>query len=522
MKLSVREVFRRLDRRSFLQATAMLGVSHLALRRVSFANQNPSFSSDPFTLGVASGDPTADGFVLWTRLAPDPLHDGGMPPEAIQVRWEIATDDAMRNIVQSGDATATAELAHSVHVEPRGLQPNRPYWYRFQAGDASSVIARTATLPSENSAVDRFRFAFASCQHYEAGYYHAYADMLTQNLDMIVHLGDYIYEGAGTKGKVREVPGKEIYSINDYRNRYAVYKSDEDLKAAHALCPWLITWDDHEFDNNYAADHSEEPNIDVADFLQRRTAAYQAFYEHMPLRAAQLPSGPNLNLYRSCDIGDLISFQVLDTRQYRTPQPCGDGNKQPCEQVFSPEATLLGYAQESWLQTQLSNSKCQWNVLAQQVMMGRVDRNPTEAVAWSMDQWAGYDVARRRLLDWIDHQKISNPVVLTGDIHCNWVNDLKVDFDDPKARTVATEFVGTSITSGGDGPAERKDHDGVRRDNPFVKFYNGERGYVACEVRTDGWDSDYRVVKSVQAPESECLSRAHFFIEPDRPGAVRS
>ncbi len=522
MKTSSLQLIRRLDRRDFLQVASAFSLAGLAARPALGIVRNANFAVDPFTLGVASGDPSDDGFVLWTRLAPDPLNGGGMNPEAVQVRWEVATDDAMQTIVQQGEVTASADWAHSIHVEVAGLKPNRPYWYRFTAGDAISPVGRARTAPSRDAAIDKLRFSFASCQHYETGYYYAYRDMIAEEQDLIVHLGDYIYEGAMQKGRLRAHIGGEIDSLEEYRNRYALYKSDPDLKAAHAHCPWLVTWDDHEFDNNYANDHSEKSDVDPVDFLQRRARAYKAYYEHMPLRKSQLPSGPNLQLYRSVAFGNLAEFQVLDTRQYRTPQPCGDGNKPLCDEVFSKDATLLGSSQENWLTTGLSKSTAKWNVLAQQIMMGRVDRNPEEGVAMSMDQWAGYDVPRTRLLSWLRDHQISNPVVLTGDIHSNWVNDLKPNFDNVHEQPVATEFVGTSISSGGDGAQTRKDTAGVLRDNPFVKFYNAERGYVRCTLTPKQWESDYRVVTSVTQPTFEALSRAKFVVEAGKAGATQA
>lgn len=522
MKINMSSLVERLDRRSFLRVSAAFGLAGLAARPSLGIARTKSFANDPFSLGVASGDPSSDGFVLWTRLAPDPLNGGGMKPEPVNVRWEVATDDSMHKIVQQGEAMATADWGHSVHVEVAGLEPNRPYWYRFTAGDAQSPIGRGLTAPRADTAFERLRFSFASCQHYETGYYHAYRDMIAQEQDLIIHLGDYIYEGPAIKGRIRSHIGPEINSLDDYRNRYALYKSDADLKAAHAHCPWLVTWDDHEFDNNYANDHSEEKGIDPVAFLERRARAYQAYYEHMPLRKSQLPSGPNLKLYRSSSFGTLVQFHVLDTRQYRTPQPCGDGNKPLCDEVFSKDATLLGSTQEQWLTDGLSKTNSKWNVLAQQVMMGRVDRNPEEGVAMSMDQWAGYEVPRTRLLSWLRDHQVANPVVLTGDIHSNWVNDLKTNFDDANEPAVATEFVGTSISSGGDGAETRKDTAGVLRDNPFVKFYNCERGYVRCTVTPKQWESDYRVVTSVTQPTFEALSRAKFVVEAGRAGAVRS
>lgn len=522
MKTSSSQLLRHLDRRYFLQVASAFGLAGLAARPSLGIARAMNFGVDPFSLGVASGDPSADGFVLWTRLAPDPLNGGGMSPDPVQVRWEVALDDSMQTIVQSGEATANADWAHSVHIEVAGLKPNRPYWYRFTAGDAISPVGRARTAPTRDASIDKLRFSFASCQHYETGYYYAYRDMIAEEQDLIVHLGDYIYEGPMQKGRLRAHIGGEINSLEEYRNRFALYKSDPDLKAAHAHCPWLVTWDDHEFENNYANDHSETKGVDPVQFLERRARAYKAYYEHMPLRKSQLPSGPNLQLYRSSAFGNLVEFQVLDTRQYRTPQPCGDGNKPLCDEVFSKDATLLGAAQEDWLTARLSKSPAKWNVLAQQIMMGRVDRNPEEGVAMSMDQWSGYDVPRTRLLSWLRDHKISNPVVLTGDIHSNWVNDLKPNFDDAQEQPVATEFVGTSISSGGDGAETRKDTAGVLRDNPFVKFYNAERGYVRCTITPKAWESDYRVVTSVTQPTFEALSRAKFTVEAGTAGAVKS
>ncbi|MCC7017879.1 MAG: alkaline phosphatase D family protein, partial [Rhodospirillales bacterium] len=395
------------------------------------------------------------------------------------------------------------QLGHSVHVEIEGLRPDRWYFYRFHAGEATSRVGRARTTPAFDAVPDRLRFAFASCQHYEHGYYTAYQHMLGDDLDLVVHLGDYIYEGAAAKGKPRAHLGGELMSLDDYRNRYALYRTDEHLQAAHARFPWLVTWDDHEFDNNCAGDISEEKNVAKEPYLIRRAAAYQAYYEHMPLRAAQLPKGPHLTLYRRCHFGRLASFQVLDTRQYRSDQPCGDGNKRPCEQVFAKDVTVLGDTQEKWLNDGLTSSTAQWNVLAQQIMMARVDRAPGESIAWSMDQWAGYDEPRKRLFRELVARKVSNPVVLTGDIHSNWVNDLKIDFDDAKAPVIATEFVGTSISSGGDGAEKPKDLDRSLSENPFVKFLNTERGYVRCDLNQSQWRSDYCVIPKVSQPGGE-------------------
>ncbi|MEO1529400.1 MAG: alkaline phosphatase D family protein [Planctomycetota bacterium] len=509
------------SRRQLLRvaSTSALAWPFLCLPSTLAADRTVKLGDWPFQLGIASGDPSADGFVLWTRLAVDPLRGGGMPQEDLLVRWRVCDDEAMKQEVRSGVATAAAEWGHSVHVEVQGLKPDRTYWYQFTIGGEESPIGRTRTTPTGDAMPDRLRFAFASCQHYETGYFTAYKHMADEDLQAVVHLGDYIYEGGAAKNKPRSHGGPEIVTLEDYRNRHALYRTDPDLQAAHAAFPWIVTWDDHEFDNNYAAEISEQPNVVTAQFLARRAAAYQAYYEHMPLRRSSLPHGPAMQLYRNVTYGRLAQFSVLDTRQYRSDQPCGDKRSAPCDEVFDPDASLLGAVQEKWLCDGLLSSPAQWNILAQQVMMARVDRTPGEAVSWSMDQWSGYDAARKRLLQFLADRHVANPVVITGDIHTNWVNDLKVDFDDERESAVATEFVGTSITSGGNGAAKPKSTDGLLADNPFVKFYNAERGYVRCDVTPNEWRTDFRVVPKVTEKGSPCLTRASYVVENGQPGA---
>jgi alkaline phosphatase D len=509
---------RQLNRRSFLTGTASLAAAALWSDHAQGATARLlRFSTDPFTLGVASGDPSPDGFVLWTRLATDPLADGGMLPEPVQVAWEVAEDEAMRKPVQRGTAIATPQWGHSVHVEVKGLKPDRWYWYRFHAGTETSPVGRTRTLPAANTLPERLRFAFASCQHYETGLFTAYEHMLRESPDLVIHLGDYIYEGAAREKQVRKHLGPELMTLTDYRRRHAQYKTDPALQAMHAAAPWLVTWDDHEFDNNCAGVTSEQMGISPAAFLQRRAAAYQAYYEHMPLRRSSIPKGPDMLLYRRVGFGRLASFFVLDTRQYRTDQPCGDGNKPPCPETLNPQATLLGEAQRNWLFRGLRASDAGWNVLAQQIMMARVDRRNGPEIALSMDQWPGYEIERRRVLKYFHERKIANPVVLTGDIHSNWANNLIADFDGLDGRTVATEFVGTSISSGGDGALAPKGLQETLSENPFVKFHSTERGYVSCEVTPGHWRSDYRAVEYVSRPGSPLRTRASFVVESGRP-----
>ncbi len=478
----------------------------------------PKFLADPFSLGVASGDPTPDGTVLWTRLAPDPLDGGGMPPQIIPVGWEVATDDRMRRVVKRGTIAARPDLAHSVHAEVRGLDPSRWYWYRFKVGSNLSPIGRTRTAPARGTHSDKLTFAFASCQHYEDGFYTAHRHMAREDLDLVVFLGDYIYEGGIRPGRTRQHNGAEIVTLSDYRNRYALYKSDPDLREAHAAFPWIVTWDDHEVDNNYAGAIDQDASSSE-EFLRRRAAAYQAYYEHMPLRVSSLPGGPNMRLYRRLTYGSLAEFSVLDTRQYRADQPCGDGHKERCPKAFDPRATLLGPDQERWLLRGLDQSRARWNVLAQQVMMSQTIEVAGDAKKYGMDNWNGYVAARNRLLSFIRERRPSNPVVLTGDIHSNWVCDVKTDFDDLKSETIATEFVGTSISSGGDGTTNRAEADRRLAANPHVKFFSAQRGYVRCVLMPERWQSDYRVVEAVTRRDAPITTRASFIIENGRAGA---
>lgn len=511
------------SRRQFLGASASLAAAAVwSSRALGVTRRNVKLPEQPFQLGVASGDPAPDGFVIWTRLAPDPTHGGGMPEEAVEVAWQVAEDEAMTRVVRRGTTVANPEWAHSVHVEVEGLRPDREYWYQFQAAGETSPRGRTRTMPPSDALPDSLRFAFASCQHYEQGLFTAYEHMAREDLHLVVHLGDYIYEAAARDGLVRKHVGPELKSLADYRNRHAQYKTDPALQATHAAFPWIVTWDDHEFANNCAGAISERPDEPPEQYLVRRANAYKAYYEHMPLRRAALPDGPDMLLYRRIAFGRLADFNVLDTRQYRTDQPCGDGNKPPCDEVYDPKATLLGDEQEKWLLSGLAASQARWNVLAQQVMMARVDRIAGERVGYSMDQWPGYEMNRRRILKFFHERKIAGPIVLGGDIHSNWCNDLIADFDDLDAAVVATEFVGTSISSGGNGSEVARTTQNVLDENPFVNYYNAQRGYVRCVVEPGLWRSDYQGVDYVTRPGAPLVTRASYVVENDRPGAQRA
>jgi len=507
-------------RRLLLGASALAGLVFTGSAQRILAQ--PRFSSYPFTLGVASGDPTPDGFVLWTRLAPEPLTGGGMPALAIAVDWIVALDEKMTRVVQRGSVDAEPEWAHSVHVEVEGLLPDRWYWYQFRVGGEVSMIGRTRTAPLPGAAMQRLRFAVASCQHFEQGYFSAYRHMLDDDLDFVMHVGDYIYEGSWGE-QIRRHEGAGAVTLDQYRNRHACYKTDMDLQRAHQAYPWLLTWDDHEVENDYAADVSSFGES-TEDFVQRRVAAYRAYYEHMPLRARSRPQGRQMLMYSQVSFGDLANFQMIDDRQYRAAHACATpGHNEglmvsDCAQRYAANQTMLGTTQERWLFDNLSNSRARWNVIGQQTLMAPFEsrQDNGEYAVWT-EGWDGYASARSRLLNHIADHEVRNAIVLGGDVHAFYVADLKTDFYDQLAPTIATEFVGTSITS------HDVDYASIMRDlphNPHIRYFDSRwRGYLRCEVTPQLWRSDLQIVDDVSDKNSSGRTLVSLVVEDGRPGA---
>lgn len=514
----------RYARRHLLRGAVALATASLVipgLRRLARAQVR--FTGYPFTLGVASGCPRPDSVVLWTRLAPEPFAGGGMTPVRVEVRWEVAADEQFTRPVQQGSVWTANEVGHSVHVDVQGLEPARWYWYRFLVGEEVSPVGRTRTAPAPQAVLERFRCAVASCQHYEQGYFSAYHHMAADDVELVIFVGDYIYESPGRDNPVRLHAGPEPHTVVDYRNRYAQYRSDPDLQRMHALVPWITTWDDHEVDNDYANEQSE--HLDP-QFLLRRAAAYQAYYEHMPLRASARPRGPHLRLYERYTFGNLLQVYLLDDRQYRSPQACprpGMGGSTTvqaaqCPALRDPTRTLLGAEQEAWLLQALQTSPTRWNVLAQQTLMARAGRLVGPQQEFWTDGWDGYPVARTRLLKALADPRPTNPLVVGGDVHSHWVCDLKADFDDPQSPVVATEICGTSITSQGP-PQERID--AARAANPHIKFANGDkRGYLQLDITQERCQAHLRALDSVKKRSSTVSTLASFVVENGRPGAL--
>ncbi|PWJ09050.1 alkaline phosphatase [Streptomyces sp. NWU49] len=505
------------DRRRVLTAgAAVLGAAaagQLWLPATARAVEKP-LPDGVFSLGVASGDPLADGIVLWTRLAPDPLNGGGMPDRTVPVEWQLATDAGFKGIVRRGTARARPAYGHSVHVDVRGLRPGTTYWFRFRAGGQLSPVGRTRTAPAPHSAGGRLRVALASCQNWQHGYFTPYADMREQDPDVVVFVGDYIYESTPSATGVRRHEGTgEPYGLAQYRNRYAQYRSDPDLAAMHAHAPFVVTFDDHEVDNDFAGEIPQDPDKQPHDaFVARLTAAYQAYYEHMPVRATAVPNGPHIRMYRRLEFGRLARLNVLDTRQYRSDQATSQEGAQ------DPSLTMLGAAQRRWLVDGLRRSPARWNLIASQIMMAETDLRVGPGKLWFYDAWDGYQAERNALLE--EFARVRNPVVLTGDRHLTMVGDLKADFADPDSAVVGAEFVGTSISSNGDQDqaAFAREWDPRRADNPHWKLLDAHRGYHLFDIRPDRIDARVRVVDTVVEPRATPSTLATLRVEAGRPG----
>jgi alkaline phosphatase D len=512
-------------------AVAAVGASTLATGSARPAAAHGSDTATPFPLGVASGDPLPDAVVLWTRLIRDRRSS-----RPVRVGWQVAKDERFRRVVRSGSAWARPELAHSVHVDARGLEPGREYFYRFKADGHLSPVGRTRTAPHRFARPEHLRFGVASCQDLQNGYWPAYWGLADEDFDVVFHLGDYIYEydpDSRFADRRHTTPATlgldQLRTLDDYRSRHAQYKSDPALRAAHAAGAWVVTWDDHETENNYA-DLVDELDSGAAhqtpeEFSRQRAAAYQAYYEHMPIRAHLRPGKDGMRIYRRFDFGLLARVNVLDTRQYRTDQPGpGDLGPEPFG-AGNTAGTLTGDEQERWLARGLVHSPARWNVIAQQVMMSRTRfPNPTgqpPPTVVNLDQWDGYMPQRERLLRLLADERVDNPVVLAGDIHSTWISDLRLDFDDPASPVVAAEFVGTSISS--DFPvafdAPLKQANPLL--NPHVRYYDGlKRGYLRCDVTRESWRTDVRVVDTIEVREAPVYTSASFAVEAGRPGVV--
>jgi alkaline phosphatase D len=452
-----------------------------------------------------------------------------MPRQAVTVQWEVADDERFTRIVQRGQQQAAPELAHSVHAEVPGLQPDRWYFYRFMVGDAVSATGRTRTLPAPDAPASRLRVAYASCQRWDHGYFSAYRHMLREELDLVLFLGDYIYEYPGAGNGVRIPTGGWVVTLDDYRQRYALHRSEPDLQAMHAACPWLATWDDHEVQNDYAGLVPGDSGPQVADFAVRRAAAYQAFYEHMPVRAsalvrgvAGLMSGAETRLYSQQRFGRLANIVLLDDRQYRDDHACNPEGKlgsksidpATCAIWDDPKRTLLGSAQEQWLDTALGAKDATWTVFGQQTLFGQRDGKLGEGRLLWNDGWDGYPAARKRLTDTLQRREVANSVMLGGDVHENWVGHIKADYDKADSASLGVELCGTSITSRSGGNSRIP---GLLAENPHFVFADSVgKGYGVVELTPQRLTAKLRVVDDVTRQDTKIDTLASFTAEAGR------
>ncbi|MGK6320759.1 alkaline phosphatase D family protein [Sphingomonas sp. DT-204] len=503
-----------LDRRTLLTGAAALAAARFAqagvMARVREARLR--LSADPFALGVASGDPAPDGFVLWTRVL-------GIEEDAA-IAWEVAEDEGFKRIARKGRALAVKGRARAVHVPVRGLRPGLPYFYRFHLGGAVSRIGRTATIADDPQTL---RLALTSCQHWEQGWFSAYRDMIAQRPDAVLQVGDYIYEKSfGAGPDVRSFGAPDPHTLDEYRARHALYRTDRDLADAHAALPFIVTWDDHEVENDYAGAEGGATADPVA-FVRRRAAAYQAYFEHMPIDPVRLLPSGEARLYRRFGWGRLASVHMLDTRQYRTPHACGAPERRggrivrDCAAMTAAGATMLGRAQEAWLAKGLRDERAAWSLVAQQTLFSRLYLPQGREAAYS-DIWDGYAATRERTLAALAQPAVRNPVLLGGDVHSFWINDVKQDFARPESPTVATEVV-TSCLASRNGPEAL--FAPAPRLNPHVRFLdNAHAGYVLLDVTASRLVIDLRAAESLADPGSACRSLARYDVESGHPGII--
>ncbi|AOW94391.1 alkaline phosphatase [Rhodococcus sp. WMMA185] len=501
---------------------AAAGLAAAATGRASAGTLSPGFAH-----GIASGDPLPDRVIIWTRVTPsaDALPGSGVGPN-VQLSWQVATDSDFANVVRSGTAGAGSDTDHTVKVDVTGLRPGTSYFYRFTALGQTSPVGRTRTAPATDADLERLRFGVVSCSNWEGGYFASYRHLADrEDLDAIIHLGDYIYEyghgGYGARnGSVRlHDPAHDIVSLADYRIRHAQYKTDPDLMGLHAKVPFIATWDDHESaDNAYEAGSLDHDPATDGDWATRRAASMQAYFEWMPVRVNG--TGSDAALYRRFQFGNLAELSMLDLRTYRDEQASTGAGWRDSN---SPDRTITGRAQMDWLTSGITTSSAQWKLVGNPVMISPLvfpplDERTTGAITemvglpdagipYSTDQWDGYTADRRRLFDAITENGVGNTVFLTGDIHTSWAIDLPVNAADyPGAGTVGTEFIVPSVTSSnvdemlGVPPrtasiAVEEAFKGMNRHLRYVEL--DSNGYGVFEVNKQGAQMDWFYVSDV-------------------------
>ena len=432
---------------TFLLSTILLivafsGCNNNKNSEESLASSSIQLASTPFLHGVASGDPLGKAVIIWTRVSVD-------TQSTATVKWSIAKDKEFKEILQSDYLTTDASKDFTVKVDVQKLKSNTYYYYKFELGDYSSLIGRTKTTPLGDKEATKVRLAVVSCSNFEAGYFNSYAKLAEKpNIDAVLHLGDYIYEyGPGTYGDTtisrKHLPAKEIITLDDYRTRYAQYRTDQMLQRAHQVHPFITIWDDHEIMNNAYMEGGQNHNEGEGDFSDRKSVAKQVYYEWMPIRDSK-------TLYRKFTFGDITSLLMLDERLA--------GRTEPVKNADSPnygdqERTMLGQKQFDWMIKNLKESEQTWKVLGNQVIFSDVNIAPIYGAEFpkNMDAWDGYPAEKRKIIDAIKENNIKDIVFVSGDTHCSWAFEVPVSPGNYNPRTsegvVAVEFGTPGLTS---------------------------------------------------------------------------
>jgi alkaline phosphatase D len=518
-------------RRLALQAFALAWAGFSSAGRAADADAAPApaWTTNPFALGVASGVPRPGSVVIWTRLAPAPLEPFFGLPEAaaarpIRVDYEVADDEAFRRIIRRGSVAASPARGHSVHVEVNGLASDARYFYRFTSGLAVSPTGRTRTTPAAESRPTQLRLALASCQHHEQGWFAAHREIAASDLDAVLFVGDYLYESSNPVFRQlgREHGSPVPNTLRAWRRRHGLYKLDADLQAAHAAHPWLLTWDDHEVENDYANDRSQiytPPDV----FLQQRAAAYQAYFEHMPLSPSRPPLGPALQVHDRLAWGQLADIWLMDNRQWRTVHACPDERRGggrsitvDCPDLADPARSIWGREQEEWLYNGLRSSQATWKLIGQGTLLAPT-RLPSalggQDTVWN-EAWDGYPFARQRLLQAVGEAKVANVVSLGGDVHFGAAANLRADLRDERSAPVMTEFVCTSISSVGMAQTRM---DTIRANNPaLVHARSDERGYVALTVTPGAATATFRTTAFPVQKDARLGTQARWAVSAGR------
>lgn len=507
-------------------------------RAQTTAGRNGVATESPFKHGVASGDPLQDRVILWTRVTPLSLDDGDIPVTVL-----VADDADFQSNVQSYPASAIRARDWTVKVDFSGLAAGKRYYYRFEALGQTSPVGRTQTAADDPTQI---RFAVVSCSNFPNGYFNAYRFIAERDdLDMVLHLGDYLYEYGGGEGDRTHEPPREILTLEDYRVRHAQYKGDADLAAAHAAHPWITVWDDHESTNNSRRDSAENHTEgDEGVWAIRKAWAQQAYDEWMPIRLPE-PGNPD-RIWRRFQFGSLLDLWMLDTRLYDRDDEAGFLSPE----IFDPSRRLIGPEQQQWLFEGLRTTNATWKMLGQQVMFGPLKATPLPDIGLPLgalgelpipllgggegvsdayvnpDQWDGYQAERKAVLEHLRRYEIDNTVVLTGDIHSSWVMDLPRDPDNfldynplTGDGSLGVEFVATSVTSSGfdivPGLTQLPQLvNAIRLVNPHMQYIEGtRRGYLLMDVTAERTTGEYWYVSTIAEPGGSEERAASYSVE---------